>query len=79
MRHLALEVCTQFELPMVTLSDELPDFQQIGVYKICLAAERVAADVHTYREKLLHLRKLDFDLVRHHLYEPVSKYKKVSV
>ena len=77
-RHLTLEVCTQFELPMVTVSDEMPDFQQIGVFKICLAAESVAADVHSYREKLLHLRKLDYDLVGHHLYEPPSKYNKVS-
>ena len=59
----------QFELPLVRMSEEMPDFEQIGVFKICLAAERVAADVHSYREKLMHLRKLDYDLVGNHLYE----------
>ena len=78
MRQLCLEVCSQFELPLVTVPDDLQEFQQVGVFQICLAAELVTADVQTYREKLVYLRKLDRELVRHQLYEPANMYDKVS-
>ncbi len=55
----------------------MPDFRQLGVFEICLAAERTEANVHTYREKLVHLRKLDHELMRHQLYEPTELYDKV--
>ena len=48
---MTLEICSQFDLPMVKMSDELQDVAQIGIFSICLAAERVATDVHSYREK----------------------------
>ena len=48
------------------------------MFKICLAAERIIPNVHTYREKLIHLNRLDSKLVEYQLYEPTDTYDKVS-
>lgn len=43
------------------------DVDQIGVFRICLDAEQTSANVHTYRQKLVHLRKLQYSLIHNQL------------
>ncbi len=54
----------------------LQEIEQIGVFKICLSAEQTLTTVHTYRDKLVHLRKLDHSIMQNQL--PIGPYKKVS-
>ena len=56
----------------------LQDVEQVGVFKICLNAELIPAEVHTYRDKLVHLRRLDHGTVQNQL--PVGEqFQQVSV
>ncbi len=75
-RRLSLEVCCCFTLPLVSLPEEV-EVIQTGVYSICLEADLVEANVHVYRDKLVHLRKLEHGVVQHQLYEPAELYDKV--
>ena len=50
--------------------------EQRGVFSICLAAEQVPLTVHTYREQLKELNKLDHAVVNSQL--PTGDFDQVS-
>ena len=70
-------MCCCFSLPLVSLPEDV-EVVQTGVYSICLEADVVEPNVQTYRDKLVHLRKLEHGVVQHQLYEPPELYNKVQ-
>nr|XP_061809338.1 small subunit processome component 20 homolog [Nerophis lumbriciformis] len=63
MRLLTLRILSHFE-PKLPLPKSDENMETQPVFAVCLQAELVPATVQNYREKLLHLRKLRYDLVQ---------------
>ena len=53
----------------------LQEINQIGVFAICLAAEQITVNVQTYRDRLVHLHKLDWDVLQNQV--PVGPFHQV--
>ncbi|XP_023930047.1 small subunit processome component 20 homolog [Lingula anatina] len=73
-RLLTLRIMSCFDLPLPECEDE--NTVQTSIFSICLAAEMIPITVQDYREKLMHLRKLDFEVVEHNI--PVGPFKEVN-
>jgi U3 small nucleolar RNA-associated protein 20 len=75
-RLLTLQICCQFPYQYMPIPDDVR-IEQIGIFQICLAAEEIPTAVHTYREKLVPLHKLEHSIVQNQI--PIGPYKKVAL
>ncbi|KAM8884134.1 small subunit processome component 20 homolog [Synchiropus picturatus] len=66
-RLLTLRILSHFKPELSTQTESEENVEVQSVFTVCLQAELVPASVQDYREKLLHLRKLRFDLVQRNL------------
>ncbi|CAH1799075.1 unnamed protein product [Owenia fusiformis] len=74
-RLLTLRIFSHFEYDMPH-SEDVPIATQ-NVFQICLSAELTIANIHTYRDKLKYLRKLEHGIVTNIL--PKGPYKLVPL
>ncbi|XP_067674264.1 small subunit processome component 20 homolog [Haliotis asinina] len=74
-RLLSVHTLSLFPVDLPPVEEQ--DTEQLGVFDICQAAERVDINVYNYRERLRHLRKLDYKLVQPNI--PVGPFEKVPL
>jgi len=75
-RRSTIQICCSFPHQFPVLPEDL-DIQQIGLFEICRQAEMIEPTIQTYRDKLVHLRKLDVMLEKNQL--PVGPYELVPL
>ncbi|XP_056281018.1 small subunit processome component 20 homolog isoform X2 [Pseudoliparis swirei] len=66
-RLLTLRILSHFEAELQPQAEGEESMEVQPVFALCLQAELVPASVQDYRDKLLHLRKLRYDLVQRSL------------
>uniref|UniRef100_W5LP94 UTP20 small subunit processome component n=1 Tax=Astyanax mexicanus TaxID=7994 RepID=W5LP94_ASTMX len=76
-RLLTLRIMSHFEAELPKPAEGEDSSSMQTVFAICLQAEQIPATVQDYREKLLHLRKLRYDLVQPCL--PQGPFKQVPL
>ncbi|XP_046556646.1 LOW QUALITY PROTEIN: small subunit processome component 20 homolog [Haliotis rubra] len=74
-RLLSVHTLSLFPVDLPPVEEQ--DTEQLGVFDICQAAERVDINVYNYRERLRHLRKLDYKLVQPNI--PIGPFEKVPL
>ncbi|KAK3603374.1 hypothetical protein CHS0354_025985 [Potamilus streckersoni] len=74
-RLLTLHILSQFEmiLPNCDQDAEIP----MDIFRICLEVEKIEPVLNTYRERLLHLRKLEYNTVQKYL--PIGPFQQVPL
>ncbi|XP_050392090.2 small subunit processome component 20 homolog [Patella vulgata] len=73
-RLLSLHILSIFPVKLPVVEEEI---EQMSVLEICLSAERTPASVQKYRERIVHLQKLDYNLV--HNFLPIGPFNKVPL
>ncbi|XP_041354948.1 small subunit processome component 20 homolog [Gigantopelta aegis] len=74
-RLLSLHILSLFPVKLPQVEDVTSD--RLSVFEICLAAERCPLSVYNYRDRLMHLQKLDHGLVQSCI--PAGPFSKVPL
>ncbi|XP_064596875.1 small subunit processome component 20 homolog [Liolophura sinensis] len=74
-RLLTLRIFTRFDLPLPEVENRMS--LPVSVFQICHKAESVPLGVQEYKQKLMYLRKLNFDIVQNSI--PVGGYAEVPL
>ncbi|XP_071112967.1 small subunit processome component 20 homolog [Haliotis cracherodii] len=74
-RLLSLHTLSLFPVDLPPVEEK--ETEQLGVFDICQAAERVDINVYNYRDRLRHLQKLDYKLVQTNI--PIGPFEKVPL
>lgn len=76
-RLLTVQILSQFQLSL-PITDN-PDIIQVGVFNICLEAERTPRTVQDYRDIIKHLQKLDSSLIKNSIPSVDPRFNQVPL